>query len=178
MGPAGAIVDDSISRFTYVLDKLTYDVDSDETNPLFSIAVGNDGDFVYPLNRIQAPSDMVNGLAVGSYTYDTTAKKIRAPYSCIGEGREGGKIKPDILDFGGSFDHPFIVASNDTNQISGVAGTSFASPLAVHKIGSLMAQSQNISPHLGRALLIHTAEYDKKQTNKVLDSVRLMLITY
>ena len=164
MGPAGAIVDDSISRFTYVLDKLTYDVDRDETNPLFSIAVGNDGDLVYPLNRIQAPSDMVNGLAVGSYTYDTTVKKIRAPYSCIGEGREGGKIKPDILDFGGSFDHPFIVASNDTNQISGVAGTSFASPLAVHKIGSLMAQSQNISPHLGRALLIHTAEYDKKQT--------------
>ena len=164
IGPAGAIVDDSISRFTYVLDKLTYSVDPDEVNPLFSIAVGNDGHLVYPLNRIQAPSDMVNGLSVGAYTFDSKGKMIRAPYSCIGEGREGGKIKPDILEFGGNYDHPFIVASNNANNVSGEMGTSFASPLAIHKIGSLMAQSQNISPHLGRALLIHTAEYDKKQT--------------
>ena len=166
IGPVGAIVDDSISRFTYVLDRLTYSVDPDEVNPLFSIAVGNDGDLVYPLNRIQAPSDMVNGLGVGAYTFDNNGRKIRAPYSCIGEGREGGKIKPDILDFGGNYDHPFIVASNNSKKVSGEMGTSFASPLAVHKIGSLMAQSQNISPHLGRALLIHTAEYDKNQTKQ------------
>ncbi len=161
LGPVGAILDDSISRFTYALDRLTYDVQDDEINPLFSIAVGNDGDMPYPYNRIQAPSDMVNGLAVGAYTYTNDGSKERAFYSCVGEGREGAKIKPDILEFGGTAEHPFIVAANNAKYIAGDAGTSFASPLAVHKIGKLMARSQNISPHLGRTLLIHSAEYNE-----------------
>lgn len=100
-GPKGAIVDDSISRFTYVLDRLTYDVPDDDINPLFSVAVGNDGDLTYPCNRIQAPADMVNGLGVGAYSIARDGRTIRADYSCIGEGREGAKIKPDFLEFGG-----------------------------------------------------------------------------
>lgn len=159
LGPAGAILDDSISRFTYALDRLTYHVSDGELNPLFCIAAGNDGDLKYPFNRIQAPSDMVNGLAIGAYTYSEDGTKTRAYYSCVGEGREGAKVKPDILEFGGTAEHPFIVASNNESFVVGEAGTSFSSPLAVHKIGKLMAKSENITPHLGRALLIHSAEY-------------------
>lgn len=154
-GPKGAIVDDSISRFTYVLDRLTYDVPDDDINPLFSVAVGNDGDLTYPCNRIQAPADMVNGLGVGAYSIARDGRKIRADYSCIGEGREGAKIKPDFLEFGGSLDRPFIIAGTTPNTLSASAGTSFSSPLAVNKIGRLMAKSESITPHIGRTLLIH-----------------------
>ena len=154
-GPNGAIVDDSISRFTYVLDRLTYDVPDDDINPLFSVAVGNDGDLTYPCNRIQAPADMVNGLGVGAYSIARDGRKIRADYSCIGEGREGAKIKPDFLEFGGSLDRPFIIAGTTPNTLSASAGTSFSSPLAVNKIGRLMAKSESITPHIGRTLLIH-----------------------
>lgn len=34
-GPKGAILGDEINRFTYVCDKLTYDVDEGAVNPLF-----------------------------------------------------------------------------------------------------------------------------------------------
>lgn len=161
IGPSGAIIDDEISRFTYVLDTLTFSVDDEEMNPLFCIAAGNDGGLDYPLNRIQAPSDMVNGLGIGAYTYNSDNKKIKTSYSCVGEGREGAKVKPDILEFGGSIDRPFIVAGNCKEHISSNIGTSFASPLVVHKLSNLMSKSKNISPHLARTLLLHTAEYDK-----------------
>ena len=67
-GPKGAILDDEINRFTYVCDKLTYDVEEGEINPLFCVAVGNDGNLENPFNRIQSPSDMVNGMAIGAYS--------------------------------------------------------------------------------------------------------------
>ena len=160
-GPIGAIVDDSINRFTYVLDKLTYEVPDKEINPLFCVAVGNDGELCKPFNRIQSPSDLVNGLGIGAYTFDADGAKIRAPYSCVGNGREGAKVKPDFLDFGGSIDRPFILVGSHANTIATSAGTSFASPLSVHKIGKLMAQSENIIPHMGRTLLIHNSTVDK-----------------
>lgn len=157
-GPVGAIIDDSISRFTYVLDLLTYKVANGDINPLICVAVGNDGECNYPHNRIQSPSDMVNGLGIGAYTYAADGSKTRAPYSCVGGGREGAKIKPDILEFGGSIDRPFILVGARPNTLSTSEGTSFASPLAVHKIGKLMAKSDGIIPHIGRTLLIHTAQ--------------------
>jgi hypothetical protein len=157
-GPIGAIVDDSISRFTYVLDLLTYKVADGDINPLICVAAGNDGELDYPYNRIQSPSDMVNGLGIGAYTYAADGSKTRASYSCVGEGREGAKIKPDILEFGGSIDRPFVLVGATPNTLSTSAGTSFASPLAVHKIGKLMAKSNGITPHIGRTLLIHTAQ--------------------
>ncbi len=160
-GPIGAIVDDTINRFTYVLDRLTYDVLEDEINPLFCVAVGNDGDLDKPFNRIQSPSDLVNGLGVGAYTYNAEGAKIRAQYSCIGGGREGAKVKPDFLEFGGSFDRPFVLVGADSGTLSLAAGTSFASPLAVNKIGRLMAQSEDILPHIGRTLLLHNSSVDE-----------------
>lgn len=160
LGPQGAILDDCISRFTYALDRLTYESKDDEINPLFCVAAGNDGALAEPLNRIQAPSDMVNGISVGAYSYTSLGTKIRANYSCVGEGREGAKVKPDILEFGGDATHPIIVACNNQLGLAGGVGTSYSSPLVVHKIGQLMARSQNITPHMGRTLLIHFSEYN------------------
>lgn len=158
-GPKGAILDDEINRFTYVCDKLTYDVEEGEMNPLFCVAVGNDGGLDNPFNRIQSPSDMVNGIAIGAYALSALNDEYRAPYSCIGPGREGAKIKPDLLEFGGTPDRPFIAAKTG-KQIEGVCGTSYSAPVVAGKIGRLMAASDQIVPQLGRALLIHHAEAD------------------
>lgn len=160
MGPKGAILDDSISRFTYALDRLTYEVPKEENNPLFVVAVGNDGSLPSPLNRIQSPSDMVNGLGIGAYTYNNSGEKISSDYSCVGPGREGAKTKPDLLDFGGSIDHPFIIPSMNRTGLSATAGTSFSTPLVTGKIAKLMAMCKEVSPHLARTLLIHNARND------------------
>lgn len=158
MGPRGAIIDDEISRFTYVCDLLSYDVGEGEINPLFVVAAGNDGNLEEPLNRIQAPADMVNGIAVGAYSYTPLGDKVVAPYSCIGPGREGGKIKPDLLEFGGSMNRLFIAVQNRDNLTGAEQGTSFSAPVVTGKIGRLMAASEKIVPHLARTILIHHAE--------------------
>ena len=157
LGPTGAIVDDSISRFTYALDKLSYDVPDNVEHPLFVVAVGNDGNLPAGFNRIQAPSDIVNGLGVGAYTFNARHLKVPADYSCVGPGREGAKTKPDLLDFGGGTGFPFVIPSTDHTSLATVAGTSFSAPMVTGKIGHLLAMSKEISPHMGRALLIHNA---------------------
>lgn len=156
-GPKEPILDDNISRFTYAMDRLTYDVEEGEVNPLFCTAVGNDGDKGEYLSRIQTPSDMVNGLAVGAYTYNLLGEKIRADYSSIGPGREGAKTKPDLLEFGGSQERPFVIVGSNGDRVGISAGTSLATPVTTGKIGRLMAHSPSITPHLGRTLLIHNA---------------------
>lgn len=142
-GPPGPILDDSISRFTYALDKLAY-----EEDVLFVVAVGNDGeDF---LNRIQSPADLVNGLGVGAYTYN--GKNIeRAQYSCIGDGREGSKIKPDLLAFGGCNNYPFYGINKKTEAIF---GTSFAAPIIAGLAGKMMSISEELTPQTIKSLLI------------------------
>lgn len=167
IGPSTPILDDEISRFTYALDELSYAVEEGEHNPLFSIAIGNNGDKGAELDRIQPPSDMVNGLAVGAYTYNSIGDLIRAHYSCLGPGREGAKVKPDILEFGGSENHPFVSVSKKSGNLQMYMGTSFAAPLAMHKIGRLLAESKSISPHMGRTLLIHCAQQGKKEVRNI-----------
>lgn len=159
IGPVGPILDDEISRFTYALDKLAYEVPENEEPPLFVVAVGNSGDLDHGLGRVQSPSDIVNGIGVGAYTY-RSGQKTPALYSCYGPGREGAKTKPDLLDFGGSPSHPFIIPSLDHSHLCGIYGTSFSSPSVTGKIGKLLAMSDRISPHLGRTLLIHNAQLD------------------
>lgn len=159
-GPQGAILDDTISRFTYALDRLTHDVPENVTNPLFIVAVGNDGQLASGLNRVQSPSDMVNGLGVGAYSFADDGNKKPTDYSCIGPGREGAKTKPDLLEFGGSLDHPFIVPNTDGRGLSATAGTSFSAPVVTGKIGRIMDSSNAITPHMARTLLIHGAKSD------------------
>ena len=123
---------------------------------LFTVAVGNDGEHPSPFNRIQSPSDLVNGLGVGAYCYNNEGEKEYARYSCVGEGREGCKVKPDLSAFGGDDVRLFQILSA-TGQVCLTAGTSFASPLAARVCGQLIASSEDITPNISRALLIHNA---------------------
>ncbi|MGG8495202.1 S8 family peptidase [Tenacibaculum sp. TC6] len=156
LGPKGPIYDDSISRFTFSCDQL-----SKKYNILFCIAVGNDGD-VDGYDRIQSPSDSVNNLAVGAYT-KKDGEIVRAPYSSIGPGREGNKMKPDIMAFGGCDQHPIHLISNTVGKKSWNMGTSFASPLVARNAALLVGESNGvISPLVAKTLLIHRAVKKEK----------------
>lgn len=159
-GPSGPIWDDEINRFTYELDRLAYN-----KGVIFCVAVGNDGRLDEPFNRIQAPADLVNGIGVGSYSYYNN-KKYRAEYSCIGLGREGAKIKPDVLAFGGDSRNPFHAISTTDGVRSYINGTSFASPVVAGKLGRVFSNSSEISTLMARSLLIHNAKgncFDAKE---------------
>lgn len=155
LGPQGPIDDDNITRFTYALDLLahTHDV-------IFCVAVGNDGRDGPVYGRIQAPSDMVNGLAIGAFT-DASGKPLAADYSCGGYGREGAKNKPDLVAFGGCAAKPFQLLSPNPSFKGMEAGTSFSTPL----VTSLAAQTQTRlavgTPLLSRSLVVHKAQSEK-----------------
>lgn len=156
LGPRLPIEDDDVHAWTAVLDDRLARNDT-----LATIAVGNDGerDAALGFNRIQVPADCVNAMAIGAA--DSPDKPwSRAPYSSVGPGRSPGLIKPDLVEFGGSLQRPFLVAKLDgTPQLDVTGGTSFASP-------SLLRMGAGVKAHLGsnismlaiRALLIHTAE--------------------
>lgn len=152
-GPEGPILDDHIDRFTYALDILAH-----KRNVLFCIAVGNDGDLPEGFNRIQSPSDSVNNLAVGAYSIGLSGKRYRAGYSCVGLGREGAKLKPDLLEFGGDESFPFHALGMVNGARDYTCGTSFAAPVVAGKIGEMINISDEITPFIGRNLLIHSAE--------------------
>lgn len=160
LGPRGPIVDDLISRFTFACDLL-----SAKLNVLFTVAVGNDGRLSGNAGRIQSPSDMANGLGIGAYT-KKDGKPVRAPYSCRGPGREGNKLKPDLLAFGGCEQHPIHLVAHNLNEKTWNLGTSFSSPIVAGYAGELIGHSDGaIDPLVARALLIHSANSDDKKHN-------------
>ena len=162
IGPRGPILDDSISRFTYALDTLAA-----EHKVTFYVAVGNDGRAGPRLDRIQSPADLVNGVGVGAYTL-LDGKPVRAPYSCIGQGREGGKIKPDVAGKGGCEKHPMHLVSINPGKKMFNAGTSFASP-NVARLGALASESFDRGTSLlGRGLIVHTAEHPANEPDDLL----------
>ncbi|MBP6924138.1 MAG: S8 family peptidase [Candidatus Pacebacteria bacterium] len=150
-GPSGPILDDSINRFTWALDRLAH-----KYGILFCVAVGNDGERV--LNRVQAPSDMVNGLGVGAYN-KVNGVIGRAAYSCVGPGREGNKIKPDLCAFGGCAQNPIqLVPMGGNNRLADM-GTSYSSPLVARAAAEILGRSSDEVDHLAvRAMLIHSAQ--------------------
>ncbi len=150
LGPRGPILDDSISRFTFSCDLL-----SKNYQVLFCVAVGNDGE-VAGYNRIQSPADLVNGLAVGAYT-NRNGNREKAPYSCIGPGREGNKLKPDLLAFGGCDQTPIHLISPTDGKKVWNFGTSFACPIVSRTAGLIIGGSTNeIDTLVGRALIVHS----------------------
>lgn len=153
LGPRGPILDDSISRFTYALDALAAG-----HKVTFVVAVGNDGEAGDKLNRIQVPSDLVNGLGIGAYTI-RNGEPVRALYSCIGPGRECGKLKPDGVAFGGCDLMPFHLVSSIPGQKVLSYGTSFAAPLVSSVAGQIEAAFDRSNALLARTLLIHTAAH-------------------
>ena len=151
LGPRGPILDDSISRFTFACDLLSW-----EHKVLFCVAVGNDGE-IDGYDRIQAPSDMVNGLAIGAYTKRDGVIE-RSPYSCVGPGREGNKMKPDLSAFGGCDQHPIHLVAPTIGKKILSSGTSFASPIVAGVAGQLIGENnKTIDSLVARALLIHSA---------------------
>lgn len=161
-GPRGPILEDTISRFTYSLDRLAA-----AHKVGFCVAVGNDGEAGQTLNRIQAPADLVNGFGVGAYT-KRDGKDVHAEYSCRGPGRECGKIKPDLVAFGGCSQHPMhLVSVNATRKLL-AWGTSFASPLAASLGGQATQSFERGTSLLARALLVHVAKHPSKDPDHLL----------
>ncbi|WP_367872980.1 S8 family peptidase [Luteolibacter sp. Populi] len=154
IGPCLPIEDDEIHAWTAVLDDRLAHSDT-----LATIAVGNDGesDSITRLNRVQVPADCVNALAIGACD---SREKVwsRAPYSSIGPGRSPGLVKPDLVEFGGAFERPFIVLNADmTPKLAATGGTSFAAPSAMRMATGIRTHFGNNLNNLAiRSLLVHT----------------------
>ncbi|WP_417521001.1 S8 family peptidase [Marinobacter sp.] len=154
LGPSIPIEDDEVHVWTSTLEEIL-----STGYPLAAVAVGNDGELVGQ-NRIQPPSDLVNALSVGSSDVSGNGW-ARAPYSCVGPGRSPGKVKPDGVCFGGSAKEPFSTFSPIQNSIVNVAGTSYATPLALRTcIGIKALLDHPLTPLATKALAIHHAEKD------------------
>ena len=115
--------------------------------------MGNSGRNQEPYNRIQSPSDMVNGIGVGAYQIDSDGNCSRAPYSSVGLGREGCKVKPDFCEHGGSVERPIQVLGTEEYAMKNVQGTSFAAPIVARKAAELMIKSGDIGVLTARSLL-------------------------
>lgn len=159
LGPRLPIEDDDVHAWTAVLDDRLA-----RGNTLATIAVGNDGegDATLGLNRIQVPSDCVNALAVGACDSPASPWQ-RAAYSSVGPGRSPGIIKPDILEFGGSLQRPFLALSHvQKPTLDATGGTSFAAPSTLRLATGVRA---HFGPSLNtlaiHALIVHCAEPSK-----------------
>lgn len=156
LGPSEAVVEDQEPNlWTSTLDHLAW-----ENDVLFVVAAGNHGemDAITGLNRVEAPADMANGISVGAVDrHAPHAKWARASYSSIGPGRQGNRLQPSCVQFGGTDDNPFpILRSN--GDIAYSQGTSFAAPLVTHALSDLATQLPNPTSSALRAFVAHFAE--------------------
>lgn len=173
-GPDEAIFDDEIDAFTAVLDDLL-----SGGNRLAFVAVGNAGDRPeeFQLNRIQPPSDAVNAVSVGAAD-SRQASWARAYYSCVGPGRLGCRVKPDLIAFGGSLNEPFgCIGPGMKPERYNTAGTSFASPSTMRVAGMVRAAMEDQVTMMGiKALLLHGCKigiHDKREVGHGLLSTEL-----
>lgn len=151
IGPQGPILDDVVSSLTRILDRLSY-----ENNIIFVIAAGNTGTDSGFSRRIQIPGDSVNNITVSAY-YRLEEKTITAQYSSLGPGREGAKLKPDIIDHGGLLPvDPVYTISSYGYFLNKVHGTSFAAPHVTRKLGLILASYPELNVWQARALLEHS----------------------
>lgn len=158
LGPDMPVDDGEPHRWTAELDRLAL-----EHDVLFVAAVGNNGeaDAGAGLNRIQVPSDMANGLAVGACTdFETGQPWERSPFSAVGPGRQGARVKPTGLAFGGDGNgRPYIGLGAGGRWYAG-HGTSFATPLVSRSVASIVPYSDVSGPlvDFARAIAVHFAE--------------------
>lgn len=165
LGPDLPIDDDEVHAWTAVLDDYLA-----KGLTLAAIAVGNNGesDAQTGLNRIQVPADCVNALGLGACDTPDTGWK-RAFYSSVGPGRSPGRIKPDLVDFGGSRKQPFLVLDSKKGKLLfPTGGTSFAAPGGLRKGTGVRAHfGDNLNPLAIRTLLVHCAEQTTIPHNEV-----------
>nr|MDT0251368.1 S8 family peptidase [Endozoicomonas sp.] len=156
LGPDLPVDDDEIHPWTALID--TYLAEGDT---FLAIAAGNNGerDKEEGLCRVQVPSDCVNAVAVGAANA-TGSDWGRASYSATGPGRAPGRVKPDLLAFGGAPNQYFHVISDDpVARLVPTCGTSFSSPYLLRKaVGIRAILGHTISPLAIKALLVHSAE--------------------
>lgn len=156
IGPYLAMDDGDPHRWTAELDRLAR-----ERGVLFVSAVGNNGedDAALGLNRLQVPSDAVNGMGVGACGERSRTGWTRAGYSAIGPGRAGARIQPVGVAFGGSEAEPYL-AMTGRGRWAETTGTSFATPVAVHGLSGLAASLGRLraTPKNLRAFAAHFAE--------------------
>lgn len=161
LGPTDSAVDEDvdIDRFTAEIDELISDLGITVT-----VAVGNDGEPTISTlgeDRVMAPADGVNVLAVGSCDDISPDEPTRADYSCVGPGRPGLRIAPLGVAFGGSDAQHFIGADlGGGYQVN--MGTSFAAPTAARGVATLLAPVL-FSTNLARAIAAHFAIPPKKR---------------
>jgi len=138
--------EDVIDRWTAELDELSHSRDV-----LFVVAAGNDGDkSVDELRRVQIPADMVNGLTVGAS--DGAKPARRTPYSSIGPGRAGARVRPSGVAFGGTQADTFRGIDAQGFLLTDY-GTSYAAPLTVHGLADL---ASHIDPALVSAVILRS----------------------
>lgn len=156
LGPNLCISDDDVHPWSSVIDQ-----ELSDGKTLLTVAAGNNGelDAESGNNRIQIPSDSVNALVVGA-SNSNKPEWEKACYSAVGPGRIPGRVKPDVIAFGGDADEYFHVLSADgTKSIAPTCGTSFAAPLTLRQaVGVRSILGEEISPLALKALLIHTAD--------------------
>lgn len=165
LGPNLPIDDDEIHPWTSLIDSYLADGET-----FLTIAAGNNGecDLESGLCRIQIPSDCINALSVGSSTHlDSQWRK--ASYSAIGPGRSPGRIKPDLLAFGGSPDQYFhIPDAINSSQIVPTCGTSFSAPYLLRSaVGIRAVLGDQVSLMAIKALLIHNAIKNEECKNHI-----------
>jgi hypothetical protein len=161
LGPADSAVDEDadIDRFTAEIDQLIADLGVTVT-----VAVGNDGGPVISTlgeDRVMAPADGVNVLAVGACDDLVPDQPIRADYSCVGPGRPGLRVAPLGVAFGGSGAQRFIGADPGGGYQMN-EGTSFAAPTAARGLATLLAPVP-FSANLARGLAAHFATAPKRR---------------
>jgi Subtilase family len=161
LGPTDSAVDEDvdIDRFTAEIDQLIADLGITVT-----VAVGNDGQPTISTlgeDRVMAPADGVNVIAVGSCDDISPDEPTRADYSCVGPGRPGLRVAPLGVAFGGSDGQHFIGADlGGGYQVN--MGTSFAAPTAARGVATLLAPVA-FSANLARAMAAHFAVSPKKR---------------
>lgn len=165
LGPNLCISDDDVHPWSSVIDQ-----ELSDGKTLLTVAAGNNGELDPESgnNRIQIPSDSVNALVIGASNSNKSHWE-KACYSAIGPGRIPGRIKPDVIAFGGDTDEYFHVLSSDGSKaIAPTYGTSFAAPLTLRQaVGIRSILGDEISPLALKALLIHTANSKKLHENLV-----------
>ncbi|MGK0271421.1 MAG: hypothetical protein ACI88H_002080 [Cocleimonas sp.] len=165
LGPELSIDDDEIHPWTSLIDNYLADGET-----FVCLAAGNNGEASdeYGLNRIQVPSDCVNAVTIGA-TNTTKSDWQKASYSAIGPGRAPGRVKPDLVAFGGSIDQYFhVVDDSPTPRLIPEQGTSFSSPYFLRTaVGIRALLGYEISPLAIKALLINLAEKNDQSKNNV-----------
>lgn len=161
LGPDECVSDDDTPHYwTAKLDQATKSFGT-----LFIFAAGNNGedDVSLGLNRVLVPSDMANGLSVGACTMPegATTKDLvkRASYSPVGPARDGQRIAPFGVQFGGDPAGGQFGGIDHRGRFHLDCGTSFAAPLVSRGIAEL-AGSLDVSrwsPATARSFAAHFA---------------------